>query len=360
MKKEYPLVTILVPVFRSEYFIESYINSISKIRYPNFEVVMIFDPSPDRSMQIARRMLRGRKNWHIIINCKHLGVSKSLNLGIKKSKGKYIAFIMMDMLVDPLCLKEQINFFQRSKDKNLGVVVAKTYDFHRRNILQAYRMYLLPQTGYLYIPEYGSKDNKYSNKPFEGFSGIDGTLFKKEVFEKMGNFDNEIDTGINDLDMIWKVWLSGYKVIRIPTAKVYHWSLKEGRATVKWEFAYARMASIFIQNYSFKYLLKYLPQLFAVYSFRSLITLMQGNPNPIKGLVKSIVWSLKNLPITLQKRKIIQNQIRTVSDDYLYDKIFGKLSLWDFYKHILWVQKKITPEMLNKQSGDERILTYSK
>lgn len=359
MKKKIPLVSIITPAYRSEYFIRKFIRNISNIRYPIFEVIMVFDPSPDKDFEIAKQMTRNRKNWQIILNKKHLGIGKSLNLGIKRSKGKFVVFFMTDVFVDTDCLEELVNYIERS-DKSLGAVVAKIYDFHKRNRIQTYRMYLMPQTGFLYIPEYGLEDSAKYNKTFEGYSGIEGTLFRREVFKKAGMFDTDIDYNINDLDMIWRTWLAGYKVVRVPSAKIYHWSLKIGRGTVKWEFAYAKMINLFIQNYSMKYLLIYLPQLIAVYTARGLVTLIQGNPNPLKGWIKAVFWSLLYLPKAVKKRKIIQNRIRTVSDEYLHDKIFGKLSLWSFYKHLRWAQKSITPIMLSKEAKDERILTYSK
>lgn len=359
MKKGFPLVSIVVPAFRVEYFIADLIDNLSKILYPNLEVLMIFDPFPDKSVEIARERAKNLKNFRMIANSKHLGISKSLNLGIKKSRGKYVVFFMTDMYVDPLCVGELVNFINNS-DKSIGAVVSKIYDYHKRNRIQTYRMYFMPQTGFLFIPEYGLKDGPKYNKPFEGFSGIDGTMFKKEVFQKAGMLDTDIDAGINDLDMIWRTWLAGFKVIRIPSAKIYHWSLKEGRSTVKWEFSYARMMDVFIQNYSMKYLLLYLPQLLAVYTARGLITIIQGNPKPLKGLIKAIFWSIGYLPQAFKKRKIIQSRIRKVSDDYLHEKIFGKLSLWEFYKHLKWTQENITPIMLTKEAGDERVITFSK
>lgn len=359
MNKEFPLVSIITPAYRAEYFISKFIENISNIRYPNFEVIMIFDPSPDKSAAIAKQKTKERENWHIILNKKHLGISQSLNLGIKRSKGKYIVFFMTDMFVDRLCLSELVKYIEIA-DKSVGAVVAKILDYHKRDRIQTYRMYLMPQTGFLYIPEYGLKDSKKYNKTLVGFSGIDGTLFKKEVFKIAGMFDSDIDLSINDLDMIWRTYLAGFKVIRVPSAKVYHWSLKIGRGTVKWEFTYAKMICLFIQNYSMKYLLIYLPQLIAVYTARSFITLIFGNPDPIKGWIKSVFWTISYLPKALKKRKIIQNRIRTVSDEYLLDKIFSKLSLWDFYRHLRWVQRTVTPIMLTKEAKDERILTYSK
>lgn len=354
-----PRVSVIVPVYRAEHFIANFIESINKIRYSNFEVIMVFDPSPDKGIEIAKQKIKKKKNWRVVLNKKHLGFSNSLNLGIKKSNGEYIIFLMTDEFFNPDCLDKLVKYIENA-DKSVGAVVAETLDYHKHDRIQTYRMYLMPQTGFLYIPEYGFRDSKKYNKPFVGFSGIDGALFKREVFKVVGVFDTDIGLPINDLDLMWRVWIAGFKVVKIPSAKIYHWSLKIGRSNVNWEFGYAKMINVFIQNYSKGYLVIYLPQLIAIYTARSFITLLLGNSDPIKGWIKAIFWSISYFPKALKKRKIIQNQVRTVSDEYLYDKIFGKLSLWDFYNHLRWVQRVITPIMLTKESSDERILTYSK
>lgn len=359
MKTKYPSVTIVVPVYRAEYYIKDFIKNISNIDYPNFRVLMVCDPSPDATLEIAKKLTKEKRSWDIVINKKRLGISKSLNLGIKKSKSKYVAFFMTDEFVKSDCVNKLVEYIENA-DRSVGVVVAKTYDFHKRDRIQVYRMYLMPQTGFLYIPEYGLKDNKRYNEPFEGFSGIDGTLFKKEVFKKAGMFDTDIDLSVNDLDMVWRTWLAGYRIVKVPSAKIYHWSLKVGRGDTKWEFTYAKMLSLFIQNYSIKFLIIYLPQFLIIYTGRSFLMLLLGNMDPLKGWVKAIIWSLTYLPKALKKRRIIQNKVRSVSDEYLYDKIFGKLSIWSFYKHVRWVQKTITPILITKEATNEKILTYTK
>lgn len=360
MRKNYPLISVVTPAYRADFVIGDFIKSLQKIQYPNIEFFLCFDPSPDKGVAIARKLTRGKKNWHIIVNKNHLGISKALNLGIQKSHGEYIIFLMTDQLVDKMCITNLLDYLKGSKDKRLGAVTAKTLDIHKPDRIQAYRMYLVPQTGYLYIPEYGAKDcNKY-DKPYQGYSGIDGTLFKREVFVKAGMFDDDIDLSVNDLDMTWRTWLAGYKIVRLPKARIYHWSLKEGRGDLKWEFTYDKMLNLFIQNYSLKYLLLYLPQLITIYSGRAIMSFMLGNPDPLRGWLKCLRWSIWYFPKALKKRQFIQSQVRRVSDEYLHTKIFKRMSFWDFYKHIRWVQQNITPIMLTEAAKDERILTYTK
>src|SRR3989344_1678977 len=351
-KNKFPLVSIVVPAYNSEMFIPALVKNIRDIRYPNYEVIMVFDPYPDNGVEIARKMTKDWENWRVIENKKQIGLSNSLNLGIKKAKGDLIGFIVTDMAVDKNWLKELVKYLL-SADPSVGVVIGKIYDFHHRERIQVYRMYLMPQTGYTYIPEYGFKDSKKYQKPFVGYSGAEGLVFKREVFERAGLFEKDITILIHDLDMMWRVWLSGYKIVRVPSAKVYHWSLKEGRATAKWEFLYAKMINIFIQNYSLKYLLKYLPQLLGVYTIRALVTFLQGNPNPLKGWIMGIGWTIENLPRTLRKRRQIQTRVRRVSDDYLHKTIFANLSLLEFYKYMRWVQKNITPVMVTEEGKNE-------
>lgn len=359
MKGKYPLVSIVLTAYRIEYYIRDLIKNLSKIKYPNFEVVIVFDPSSDRSIEIAQEKTKKMKNWRIIVNKQRIGICKSLNLAIQKSRGKYVMFVMTDMVIDPICINKLVDYIENTDDK-VAAAVAKTYDFHKHDRIQAYRMYVMPQTGFYYIPEYGFKDNIKYNKLFEGFMGLDGSLVRREIFDKVGMLDVDIELSVTDLDFMWRVWLAGFRVVKIPEAKVYHWSIKEGRQTLKWEYTYAKILTLFIKYYSLKNLIIYIPQLLVIYTARAFITLIVGRPLPFIGWIKSLLWSMKNLPKTLKKRRYIQNKLRVVSDDYLFQKLFTDLSLWDFYKHFRWVQKNITPIMLTEEAKDERILTYTK
>src|SRR3989344_9174915 len=96
---KYPLVSIVIPAYRSEVFIKGLIESIRKIDYPNFEVIIVFDPS-DKAPEVAKKILRGYSGWKIIVNKSRLGAPQSLNKGIKEANGSYIAIVNCDMALD--------------------------------------------------------------------------------------------------------------------------------------------------------------------------------------------------------------------------------------------------------------------
>lgn len=356
--KKLPLVSVIIPAYRSEVFMEGLIKSIEQTDYPNFEVIVVFDPSSDKGPQIAKEIVGKNKRWKIIENKTRLGSTKSLNLGIRQSKGELVAFIPCDMVVDPKWMRELVEFLTHA-ELSVGAAIAKIYDFHQRNRLQVHWMYLMPQTGWVVIPEFGCKDGPRYQKPIETYSGAEAIIVRRHVFGITGMYDEDIDALIYDLDMTWRIWLGGFRIVRIPTAKVYHWSLKVGRQNAKWEFLYCKMINFFIQNYSLKSLMVYLPQMVVIYSTRAILLLASGNSDALRGWLTALFWTIRNLPKTLKKRQVIQTQVRRVSDEYLFEKIFFKGNLWSFYRYWKRTKERISPLLLTEEGKKEGVVSYS-
>ncbi|MGC4128739.1 MAG: glycosyltransferase [Bergeyella sp.] len=94
-----PLVTISVPVFKCEDFIEKTLNSILKQTYPNFEVILVNDKTPDNSAEIAEKFIAKHhleNSWVIAELETNSGLSVVRNKGIELAKGKYIFFVDSD------------------------------------------------------------------------------------------------------------------------------------------------------------------------------------------------------------------------------------------------------------------------
>lgn len=91
MKKD--LITIILPVYNSEKYLAKCIDSILNQTYDNFELIIVDDGSKDNTNRIVTDYTDKRLKY---VYSKHYGVSSARNIGLKKSKGKYIAFIDSD------------------------------------------------------------------------------------------------------------------------------------------------------------------------------------------------------------------------------------------------------------------------
>jgi glycosyltransferase involved in cell wall biosynthesis len=96
-----PLVSVAVPVYNAEALIESTLESIVSQDYPNLEIIVVNDASPDDSAVIASRLLeKSSRPYRIIEHERNRGVSAARNTGMLAAKGEYIHFMDDDDLID--------------------------------------------------------------------------------------------------------------------------------------------------------------------------------------------------------------------------------------------------------------------
>lgn len=86
------LISVIVPVYNIEDFIEKCVESIINQTYKNLEIILINDGSKDKSGQICNQLKEKYKNIKVI-HKNNEGLSEARNDGIKSAKGKYISFI---------------------------------------------------------------------------------------------------------------------------------------------------------------------------------------------------------------------------------------------------------------------------
>lgn len=94
-----PLVSIVVPVYNVERYLEECFSSIASQTYRNIEIILVDDGSKDKSGEIAD-VLAQSDSRAMVIHKKNSGPSDTRNLGIKIAKGEYLVFIDSDDYID--------------------------------------------------------------------------------------------------------------------------------------------------------------------------------------------------------------------------------------------------------------------
>lgn len=92
-------ISILMPVFNGEKFIEKTVESIIKQRFKDWELIIANDGSTDKTDSICKRLAEKDKRIRII-NKKNTGVADTRNILINQAKGKYIGFVDSDDEID--------------------------------------------------------------------------------------------------------------------------------------------------------------------------------------------------------------------------------------------------------------------
>lgn len=105
-------LSIVIPVYNAEKYIEDTIKSILDQTYKNWELILVNDGSKDESQYICEKLALKDKRIKLISK-ENSGVSDSRNTGIKAAQGKYIGFVDSDDLIEKDMFEKMIlNFYE--------------------------------------------------------------------------------------------------------------------------------------------------------------------------------------------------------------------------------------------------------
>lgn len=111
------MISIIVPIYNSEKYLDECLRSIQKQSYSNFEVICVNDGSQDNSADICQRFVDKDKRFRLL-NQENGGVSSARNRALKEAKGEYVCFVDSDDVIDKLYLE---NLYNLAKDGSFAV-----------------------------------------------------------------------------------------------------------------------------------------------------------------------------------------------------------------------------------------------
>ena len=205
INEEYFLISIVIPVYNAEKYLEQCLNSIKNQTYKNFEVILVNDGSDDNSENICKSFSEEDARFKYFTKSNG-GASSARNFGLDNVTGDYITFIDADDWVDENHLEVLIN---NIKDNNSDMAVSSIKKFDMSNNFH-FRMYSNQEK---YLLNY----NKLNREEFlvtlpklilanNSYKIAVSKLFKKELVSDV-RFDESIVYG-EDLEFFFKLYIN--------------------------------------------------------------------------------------------------------------------------------------------------------
>lgn len=115
-----PLISVIIPVYKVEKYLNQCIDSVLCQTFENFEVILVDDGSPDNSGKICDEYAK-KDNRVRVFHKENGGLSDTRNFGIKESKGEYLIFLDSDDFYNDNTFFEAINE-KISKNKDVDLI----------------------------------------------------------------------------------------------------------------------------------------------------------------------------------------------------------------------------------------------
>jgi len=245
---------------------------------------------------------------------KNYGFAEPNNIGAKIAKGDFFLFLNNDTEVDPNFINEMVNVLQ--KDSEIAICQSLLLKPNGQVDSSGDFIDTLGRT-------YSSKEKANEVKKILSARGA-SMMVRKESFWDLGGFDKKFFASYEDVDLGWRAWLWGYKIVLVPNSIVYH----TGGQTVEKILPEIRFHgvknSLVIRLTNFEGTLapSSIIKTFVVILFRQTfgISLVSDReqifPLPsLKILFRGISWVLKNMKYVLAKRKKVNSRrVRSSKD----------------------------------------------
>jgi len=228
-------------------------EAIQSISFSNSQcqVILVDNASTDGSKEFFEKKEEELKNFKYIYNDQNYGFGKANNIGFKYAKGDYIYILNSDTILNTKNIGKIING-KFNKYKNLGVIATRVIykDSSLQPNVQKFSSLLSITLRLLKIGEkvrnskillnffkilpvkpkiikaYLENFNKEREEGFIEWASGCSLIFKRELFEKLGGFDENFFMYTEDEEICYRVHQLGYKILHTPNIVVTHFEGK--------------------------------------------------------------------------------------------------------------------------------------
>lgn len=318
------MVSVIIVNFNGVKFINNCVLSVLNNTAVSFEVIVVDNASGDKSLEMLKQNFLTEKKLKLISLKINKGPAFARNLAVKKSRGKYLVFLDYDTIVPNNWLKETVELLEREQKIAGGQL--KILRMDQKNIYDSAGE-KFTSFGFLSERARGCKDNKQFNKVENIFSGKGaGMIVKKNIFNKIGGFDEDYFMYWEEPDLSWRIWQSGYRFVFLATDKIWHAYVTKEKNDHYYQksqvvyFGCRNAITTLIKNLEARNLIQILPLHIISWLILSCMFFITLEFSKSFFITKGIIWNFVNLPRILKKRRLVQKN-RIISDDRIFELV---------------------------------------
>lgn len=251
-----PLVSIIIVLFNSAEYIGPCMDSLVRLEYHPFEVILVDNASDDDSVRVAReRAKAGNLECLISELPRNRGFAAANNHGFSLSSGEIVMLLNPDTEIYPDAVSGVVSAMEG--DETIGAVGCKLYFPDRRTLQHAGG----------FIRDNGLTMHYGTEKPDEGQYDVQAEVayvtgaamaVRRGLFVEAGMLDEDyFPAYFEETDFCLRVRRMGYRVVYVPSARVvHHEATTTGKYTAEYLYLYHKNRVRFLlKNYSWSFLL---------------------------------------------------------------------------------------------------------
>ncbi len=215
----YPLVSIVTVNYNHSETTIELINSLTKITYPNMEIIVVDNASPNDN---PKKMKEAYPSIILIESVINYGFAGGNNLGIMRAQGEYVLLLNNDVEVMPDFLEPLVGKLQNNPD--YGAISPKIHYYYKENTIQyAGFTPIHPRTVRNITIGKGEKDIGQYDKDYEtAYAHGAAMMVPMSVIKHIGLMSYEFFLYYEEADWCQRIKNAGYKIGYVHNSKVLH------------------------------------------------------------------------------------------------------------------------------------------
>lgn len=324
-----PPVSVIIVNHNGIEFVGACLRSVLDSEYKDFEVVFVDNGSTDGSLHQVKKAFGNDPRLRFVENRSSVGPAVGRNRGAKVAKGEYLIFLDNDTQVDKNWIGELTEVLER--DSSIGAGQAKLLRWGTDKLYDCAGDYLGPM-GFLIERSRGAKDTGQFDYVADILSAKSAaSIIRRGLFEKIGGFDEDFYMYLEETDLSWRVWLSGFRVVFVPSAVVYHAFNTPKKDFRRYYPKYVvryygcrNYISTLIKNLEFINLIRFLTLHISCWILLAVFFFLKGNPGDTFYILKGIGWNILNAGLLFKKRRYVNRYIRRARDESILQRVTDK------------------------------------